>query len=306
MVRIGVDLGGTKIEGIVLGDDGQVLNKLRVATPAADYEQTVASVCELLQTLQSSLDQPTSVGIGTPGALTADTALMKNSNSVCLNGRPLKQDIESILGYQVRLENDANCLVLSEAHYGAARDAYSVFGAILGTGCGGGVVINKTLVTGPNQIAGEWGHNPLPFPVLELVGEPRVCHCGRSNCIETVLSGRGLKQTFLELTGRDTDAVDIAAQANDGDDAAQACIAIYSKQLARCLATVVNLIDPEAIVLGGGLSNIDSLYDTVLPDMEDYVFTTGLKTRLLRPQFGDASGAIGAACLWPSRPAKNC
>ncbi len=155
----------------MLGDDGRYSTSCARASPR-EQDADRQSVCELLRTLQSSLDQPTSVGIGTPGALTADTALMKNSNSVCLNGRPLKQDIESILGYQVRLENDANCLVLSEAHYGAARDAYSVFGAILGTGCGGGVVINKTLVTGPNQIAGEWGHNPLPFPVLELVGEP--------------------------------------------------------------------------------------------------------------------------------------
>jgi len=298
-VRIGIDLGGTKIEGIVLSDTGEVNEKLRVATPAADYEQTVASVCEVIQQLQAKLPSATSVGIGTPGALASTTGLMKNSNSVCLNDRPLHADIEAALGYTVRLENDANCLVLSEAHYGAARNAYSVFGAILGTGCGGGVVIDNKLVSGPNQIAGEWGHNALPSSVLELVAEPRRCHCGRSNCIETVLSGRGLKQSFLEQTGRELDAADIAAAALDGDAQAQAVIAIYSQQLARCLATVVNLLDPEVIVLGGGLSNIASLYDSVLPHMAEFVFTTDLQTRLVRPQFGDASGAIGAACLWP-------
>ncbi|MEQ8953894.1 MAG: ROK family protein [Gammaproteobacteria bacterium] len=302
-MRVGVDLGGTKIEGIVVADSGEINDKLRIDTPAQDYEQTVAAVCDVVSRLQASLDTPATVGIGTPGALDQH-GLMKNSNSVCLNGRPLKQDLETILAYPIRIENDANCFALSEAHYGAGRNARSVFGVILGTGTGGGIVIEGNLLTGPNSIAGEWGHNNIPVSVRELIEADRQCYCGRRNCIETVLSGRGLKQTFQDRWGQSMDAMRIAELARAGDAAANACIDLYCKQLARCLATVVNLIDPEVIVLGGGLSNIDALYDSVPSYMEAHVFTEGLLTRLTRPGFGDASGALGAACLWPrSQPA---
>ncbi len=298
-MRIGLDLGGTKIEGILLSASGVVEQKLRVDTPADNYDETVTTLCRVIFQLQSELDARTSVGIGTPGALTPQ-GLMKNSNSVCLNGRALKQDIETTLGYEVKIENDANCFALSEAHFGAGKNAHSVFGVILGTGTGGGVVVDKKLLTGPNRIAGEWGHNSIPVSVRELIDGDRECYCGRANCIETVLSGRGLKQTFLEQSGRELEARDIARLAKDGDQAAAKCIDTYCQQLARCLATVVNIVDPEVVVLGGGLSHIEQLYDLVIGYMEGFVFTEGVLTTITQPTFGDASGALGAACLWPA------
>lgn len=295
-MRIGIDLGGTKIEGIVLANDGSVAEKVRVDTPAASYSRTVQALCDVIQKLQSS--NQFSVGVGTPGSLSLPSELMKNSNSVCLNGQPLKQDIEAILGYEVRLENDANCFALSEAHYGVARDVQSVFGAILGTGCGGGIVVNKTLLTGPNSIAGEWGHNSIPSSVRELIQDDRVCYCGKLNCNETVLSGRGLQQSFRELTEKELSAVAIAEMAQNGDAEAKACIELYANQLARCLSTVINLTDPYMIVLGGGLSNISALYDLVPQYLGGHVFTDVIQTKIAAPSFGDASGALGAACLW--------
>ena len=295
-MRIGIDLGGTKIEGIVLADDGTVTDKIRVDTPADNYASTVRTVCDVVEQLQPS--EKLTVGIGTPGTLAMPEGTMKNSNSVCLNGHPLKKDIEAILGYQVRVENDANCFVLSEAHYGAAKDVQNVFGVILGTGCGGGVVVNKKLLVGPNSIAGEWGHNSIPVSVHELIGADRICHCGRVNCIETVLSGRGLQQSYLEQTGKEATAKSIAEQAQANEDAAVVCLNRYAKQLARCLSTVINVLDPHMIVLGGGLSNISTLYDLVPQELAGHVFTDEVKTRITRPSFGDASGALGAACLW--------
>ena len=295
-MRIGIDLGGTKIEGIVLADDGTVTDKIRVDTPADNYASTVRTVCDVVEQLQPS--EKLTVGIGTPGTLAMPEGTMKNSNSVCLNGHPLKKDIEAILGYQVRVENDANCFVLSEAHYGAAKDVQNVFGVILGTGCGGGVVVNKKLLVGPNSIAGEWGHNSIPVSVHELIGADRICHCGRVNCIETVLSGRGLQQSYLEQTGKEATAKSIAEQAQANEDAAVVCLNRYAKQLARCLSSVINVLDPHMIVLGGGLSNISTLYDLVPQELAGHVFTDEVKTRITRPSFGDASGALGAACLW--------
>lgn len=297
-MRIGIDLGGTKIEGIVLANDGSVLTKHRVATPASNYEATVTAVCEVVETLRVNSREAMPVGVGTPGAV-SENGLMKNSNSVLLNGRALQQDIESKLGYAIRIENDANCFALSEAHFGAAKEARIVFGVIIGTGTGGGIVIDKQLLNGPNRIAGEWGHNALPDSARELIDGSRQCYCGRKNCIETVLSGRGLRQTFKERYADERSAAEIAALAQQGDANATESISIYSQQLARCLATVVNVIDPDIIVLGGGLSNIASLYDSVTDHMRPYVFTDKLLTRLSRPTFGDASGALGAACLWP-------
>jgi len=303
-MRIGIDLGGTKIEGILLSPTGEVADKIRVDTPAQKYLETVDALCEVIDQLQQlSPTKKCSVGIGTPGALSPankhDFELMKNCNSICLNGEPLKVDIERRLGYTTRIENDANCFVLSEACYGAALSARTVFGVILGTGTGGGITIDKQLHTGPNRIAGEWGHNCVPSSVRELITQDRQCYCGRKNCNETVLSGRGLKQSHLERSGTELEATEIARLATSGDDEANETIQTYCKQLARCLATVVNLLDPDMIVLGGGLSNISQLYTQVPRLMEEHVFTENMLTVLSAPRFGDASGAIGAACLWP-------
>lgn len=303
-MRIGVDLGGTKIEGILLSPSGEVTEKIRVDTPAQEYLETVDALCEVIGQLQQlSPSKECSVGIGTPGALSPANEngieLMKNCNSICLNDEPLKVDIEERLGYVTRLENDANCFVLSEACYGAAMSARTVFGVIIGTGTGGGIVIDKKLHTGPNRIAGEWGHNCIPSSVRELITKDRQCYCGRKNCIETVLSGRGLKQSHLERSGTELEALEIARLAASGDNEAGETIETYCKQLARCLSTVVNLLDPDMIVLGGGLSNISQLYAEVPRHMADHVFTDKMLTTLSAPKFGDASGAIGAACLWP-------
>ena len=226
-MRIGIDLGGTKIEGILLADDGTIEQKIRVDTPGGDYLETVEALCQMVEELQPFSGDKLKVGIGTPGALSMTSQLMKNCNSICLNGHPLKKDIEEILGYEIRMENDANCFALSEAHYGSARDSNTVFGVILGTGTGGGIVINKRLHTGPNSIAGEWGHNPLPCSVRELIEEDRHCYCGRRNCIETVLSGRGLRQTFLDRYEVEAEAAQIAAMAVDGAQDAIDCIQLY-------------------------------------------------------------------------------
>lgn len=299
-MRIGIDLGGTKIEGIILSPDGQVVAKQRLPTPGSDYDAIVGTVCELVESLQARASKQLTVGIGTPGALSQPTAVMKNCNSIQLNGRPLQQDLERRLGYTVRLENDANCFALSEAHFGAARNDRIVFGVILGTGTGGGIVIDKHLLNGPNSIAGEWGHNSLPSSARGFIGDDRTCYCGRSNCIETVLSGRGLAMTYQENYGANLSAADIAQAATIGDAQAVACLQQYCEQLARCLATVVNVIDPDVIVLGGGLSNIAALYTAVPELMRAHVFTDDLRTHLAAPSFGDASGALGAACLWPA------
>jgi predicted NBD/HSP70 family sugar kinase len=231
--------------------------------------------------------------------LTTPEGVLKNCNSICLNGQPLKKDIEQALGYEIRMENDANCFTLSEALYGSAKKANTVFGVILGTGTGGGIVINKQLLTGPNAIAGEWGHNCLPSSTRGLIDSDRTCYCGRRNCIETVLSGRGLKQTFCERYEQDLEAAQIAQMAAAGDQDCIDCIQLYCQQLASCLATVVNILDPDMIVLGGGLSNIDELYQSVPIFMQEFVFTDDMLTKLSAPGFGDASGARGAACLWP-------
>lgn len=298
-MRIGIDLGGTKIEGILLAGDGTIIQKIRVATPGENYTETVEALCRVVTELQDYSAGRLSVGIGTPGALSVSNEVLKNCNSICLNGQPLKKDIEQTLGYEIRIENDANCFTLSEALYGSAKEANIVFGVILGTGTGGGIVVNKKLLTGPNSIAGEWGHNSIPSSARELIEADRSCYCGGRNCIETVLSGRGLKQTFSERYGQDLEATQIAKMAVAGDQNAIDCVQLYCQQLARCLATVVNVIDPDMIVLGGGLSNIDELYRSVPVFMEEFVFTDIMLTELSAANFGDASGARGAACLWP-------
>ena len=296
-MRIGVDLGGTKIEGIVLSDDGSIAEKIRVDTPSENYSDTLGALCLLVESLQIE-GNGYPVGIGTPGTLTRNSEIMKNCNSICLNGEPLKKDVEDRLGYEVRIENDANCFTLSEAHYGSGLGMSSVFGVIIGTGTGGGIVINNSLQTGVNRIGGEWGHNPIPISVRELIDADRICYCGRHNCIETVLSGRGLSQSHFEKTGNKLEALQIAKLADSDDQSAKDTIQLYCQQLARCLATVVNVIDPDMIVLGGGLSNIKELYRCVPAMMAEHVFSDEVLTQLSAPSFGDASGARGAACLW--------
>lgn len=298
-MRIGIDLGGTKIEGIILDEHDKLVTRHRKPTPTDSYQETVDQISAMVAKLQAQLDSRVPVGIGIPGAISTATQRMKNCNSTCLNNRPLKQDIESALGYEVRLENDANCFVLSEARLGSAREYNSVFGVILGTGVGGGLYINGELLSGRNRIGGEWGHNPLPASVLELIGKDRQCYCGRCNCIETVLSGPGLSRSHAEVFGEVLDAMDIAKAASEEDADCRKSLDTHTMILAACLATVINVVDPQAIVLGGGLSNTDSFYKDLPGLLPDYVFSDSVETVILRPEHGDASGALGAACLWP-------
>jgi fructokinase len=295
MPRIGVDLGGTKIEGIVLDDDGSYRLRRRVATPAGDYDGTLRAVVDLVAGLESSVGRTCRIGIGTPGAPSPANGLLRNANSTCLNGRPVRQDLETLLDRPVRIANDADCFALSEATDGAAAGADSVFGVIIGTGTGGGVVIDGRLLQGPNAIAGEWGHNPLPWPRDEERPGP-LCYCGKRGCIETWLSGPGMARDF-DPTGTTTPPgiVDLATQ---GDAAAEACLQRYEDRLARSLAGVINLLDPEVIVLGGGLSQIGRLYTGVTSRLARYLFSDTLRTRLLPPRHGDSSGVRGAARLW--------
>jgi predicted NBD/HSP70 family sugar kinase len=295
-VRIGIDLGGTKIEGLALGDDGSELARRRVATPAGDYDATLAAVGRLVADLERETGRTGSVGVGTPGAISPATGLLRNSNSVVLNRRPLRADLARTLGREVRLANDANCFALSEATDGAAAGAAVVFGVILGTGVGGGIVVDRKVLAGRNAIAGEWGHNPLPWPEpAELPGPP--CYCGRSGCIETFLSGPGLARDHRAAPGEERSAAEIAAAAA-GVAAARASIERHAERLARALAHVINLLDPDVIVLGGGLSRIGSLYARVPELWARHVFSDAVSTPLVPPRFGDASGVRGAAWLW--------
>ena len=296
-MRIGIDLGGTKIEGIRLDESGKADKKIRIGTPATNYDDVIKATCSLINDLQTK--KRLTVGIGTPGTLDSKKNIMKNSDSLCLNGKPFKKDIENELGYSVEVENDANCFTLSEANYGTGEGFECVFGVVLGTGCGGGLVHRKTLINGPNRIAGEWGHNCIPVSVRKLIESDRLCHCGRFNCIETVLSGRGLKQTFRELSAIEMESEEIAEQARLNNSKAIDCIDIYARQLAGCLSTIINVIDPDIIVLGGGLSNIKSLYQLIPKYLRGQVFNDTVLTKVAPASFGDASGARGAACLWP-------
>jgi fructokinase len=281
-VRIGIDLGGTKIEGIALDDAGSVLLRTRVPTPRGDYAGTVAAIAALVGEIESATGARGSVGVGIPGALSRISGRVKNANSTWLNGRPLHGDLEAALGRPVRLANDANCFALSEAVDGAGRGARVVFGVILGTGVGGGIVVDGRLLEGPNAIAGEWGHNPLPLPAGDDLPLQR-CWCGRAGCIETYLCGPAL--------GREREI--------DGE----AALTRYEARLARALAGVINLLDPDVIVLGGGVSNLDRLYGNVPRLWGAQVFSDQVTTRLARPVHGDSSGVRGAAWLWGGAPA---
>ena len=296
--RIGIDLGGTKIEAAAIDTAGGTQARRRIATPVGDYRGTIAAVVGLVAAIESETGASGSIGIGIPGTIVADTGLVKNANSTWLNGRPLGRDVEAALSRPVRFANDANCFALSEATDGAAAGCGIVFGAILGTGVGGGIVIGGGLLVGANAIAGEWGHNPLPAPAPdEWPGPP--CYCGRTGCIETFLSGPGLMADHRHHTGSALAAPAIAAAAAAGDYECRATLDRHTDRLARALASVINLLDPDAIVLGGGLSALAHLYEEVPRRWGCHVFSDRVATRLLPPRHGDASGVRGAARLWP-------
>jgi predicted NBD/HSP70 family sugar kinase len=297
LIRIGIDLGGTKTEILALDDRRNELLRRREPTPAGDYDATLALIARLVRETESTIGKRGSVGVGTPGAISPATRRLRNSNSTCLNGRALKDDLERAIGREIRMENDANCFALSEATDGAARRCTSVFGVILGTGVGGGIVINGRVLGGVNAIAGEWGHNPLPWPRADELPGPS-CYCGRSGCIETFLSGPALAADHEAASGRKVASEAIVEMAAAGDAVAMQSLARYEGRLARGLASVINVLDPEAIVLGGGLSNIERLYTNVPPLWSEWVFSDVVRTRLVRNDHGDSSGVRGAALLW--------
>jgi len=287
--RIGIDLGGTKIEALALDDAGREVFRKRVLAPRGDYAATLAAVAALVNEIGAG-----SVGIGIPGALSRTTGLVKNANSTWLIGRPLKQDLERALGREVRLENDANCFALSEAVDGAGQGAPVVFGVILGTGVGAGIVVDQRVIIGRNAIAGEWGHNPLPLPTAADLPLP-ACYCGRAGCIETYLCGPALERDHESLTGQQLAAREIAALHSPA-------LERYIERLARSLAGVINILDPDVIVLGGGMSNVERLYSEVPRRWARHVFSDQVATRLARNKHGDSSGVRGAAWLWNSVP----
>lgn len=312
-MRLGIDLGGSKIEIIALADDGRELFRKRVATPQGDYLATVEQICQLVADTEVFLQQSESaaaffcagnkpsLGIGIPGALSLKTGLVKNANSVCLIGQPLLADLETSLGQRVRINNDANCLTVSEATDGAAAGDEIVFGVIIGTGTGGGISFNQQVLTGVNAIAGEWGHNPLPWRHPDD-GEIQACYCGRNDCIETFLSGPGMLRRFnhsASVIRQAESPQEIVLRAEQGDKQAEAFISLYEDWMARALASVINILDPHSIVLAGGLSNIKRLYQTVPQRWPAYVFSDTVSTRLVRALHGDSSGVRGAAWLWP-------
>lgn len=296
-LRLGVDLGGTKIEVVALDARGEALVRRRVPTPRDDYAATLAAVAALVLDVEREIGARGTVGIGTPGSISRATGLLRGSNSVCLNGRPIERDLEHALGRAVRITNDANCFALSEAVDGAGEGAAVVFGAILGTGVGAGIVVRGEVLDGPNAIAGEWGHNPLPWARDdERPGPP--CFCGRAGCIETFVSGAGLERDHVRATGEPLEAHAIVARAASGDAACEATLVRYEDRLARALSHVINLLDPDVIVLGGGLSNAARLYANVPALWGAWVFSDRVDTRLVPHRHGDSSGVRGAAWLW--------
>ncbi len=300
-MRIGIDLGGTKIEGIAMRGSEEVA-RIRVDTPRGDYPATVEAVAALVDALEQRTGARATVGVGIPGTISSVTGLVKNANSVCLIGQPLRADLERRLRREIRIVNDANCFAVSEAADGAGSGAEVVFGVIVGTGTGAGIVVRGKVLTGPNGIAGEWGHNPLPWPRDDEHPGP-ACYCGRHGCIETFLSGPGLEADFERHTGQRRDPVAIAAAAQSGEGPALETLARYEHRMARALASVINVLDPDVIVLGGGMSNIAHLYEAVPQMWMPFVFSDTVITRLVPARHGDASGVRGAAWLWPMETA---
>ncbi|MGH8714468.1 MAG: ROK family protein [Casimicrobiaceae bacterium] len=297
MIRLGVDLGGSKIEIVALAPDGRELFRRRAPTPQDGYVAVLDAIAALVGAAESALGAKASVGVGTPGSVSRATGLLRGSNSTCLNGKPIAADLAARLGREVRISNDANCFALSEATDGAAAGAVTVFGVILGTGVGAGIAVRGRALTGPNAIAGEWGHNPMPWPEGgERPGPP--CFCGLTGCIETFLSGPGLEREHRQSGGETLAARDICAGADAGDAACEASLQRYEQRLARALAHVINILDPDVIVLGGGLSNMRRLYNRVPRLWCDWVFSDRVDTRLVAHRHGDSSGVRGAAWLW--------
>ena len=297
-MRIGVDLGGTKVEIAALKPGGTIALRERHGAPRDDYEATVRAIRDLVHAAEATLGTTCSVGVGIPGAISPATGLVKNANSTWLNGLPLDRDLSAALSREVRLANDANCFALSEASDGAGKGKRVVFGVILGTGVGGGVVVDGRVLVGPNAIAGEWGHNPLPWADASEAQGP-TCYCGKSGCIETWLSGPALSAQFTAVDNRKIDVAEIAASANAGNPYAQTTLANYERRLAKSLAHLVNILDPDVIVLGGGVSNLDRLYTNIPPLIGDYAFSDKVATPVVKNHWGDSSGVRGAAWLWP-------
>lgn len=299
-IRIGIDLGGTKIEAIALESDGTIRARRRVPAPRGDYQATVTALRDLAQAVESEAGATGPIGVGIPGTISPATGLIKNANSVWLIGHPLDQDLANATGRSVRLANDANCFALSEASDGAGADHSVVFGVILGTGCGSGIVVDGRIVSGPNSIAGEWGHNPLPWPQPDELPGPK-CYCGKFGCQETFMAGTGLERDFRDQTGRDLKGPDIVAAAEAGDAQAEAALQRYEHRLARGLAAILNVLDPDIVVLGGGMSNQDRLYRNVPKLWGAFVFSDTVVTPLVKNRHGDSSGVRGAAWLWPAQ-----
>lgn len=296
-LRIGIDLGGTKIAAIALDGDGTTLASRRMATPKGDYSATIEAIADLIDSLERQVGRQGTIGVGIPGSLSPATGRVRNANSTWLNGHPFDRDLATHLERRIRMENDANCFALSESHDGAAAGAKSVFGVILGTGCGAGIVIDGKLLNGPLGVSGEWGHNPLPWSTDDEHPGP-VCWCGKYGCMETWVSGPALTADHERRSGDRKSVQEIAADAARGEEAAQSSLEAHAGRLARGLAGVINLIDPEVIVLGGGLSSLEHLYET-LPDlMTPYLFSDLTNATIRPPHFGDASGVRGAAWLW--------
>lgn len=300
-MRIGIDLGGTKTEVIALSDQGEELYRYRVPTPRNDYEQTLAAITDLVKRAEAATGQRGTVGMGIPGTLSPVTGLVKNANSTWLNGRPLDKDLQRLLGREVRIANDANCLAVSEAVDGAAAGLQTVFAVIIGTGCGAGVALNGQAHSGGNGNAGEWGHNPLPWMDEDELNYRREvpCYCGKAGCIETFISGTGFATDYQRLSGIDRKGAEIIQQIEQQDPVAELVMSRYELRLAKSLAHVVNILDPDMIVLGGGMSNVERLYQTVPQLVKNWVFGGEFATPIRQAVHGDSSGVRGAAWLWP-------
>lgn len=298
-VRIGIDLGGTKTEIIALSYNGEVLARHRNPTPQHDYLSTLQNIVNLIAQVEKKLNTTATVGIAMPGAIVKTSGLVKNSNSVWLNDKPLLTDLQDMLKRPIKAANDANCFALSEATDGAAAESNIVFGVIIGTGTGAGIVINRQILTGANSISGEWGHNPLPWPDPDELPGP-LCYCGKQGCIETFLSGPGLENDHQNRSGKKLPADQIATGAEQGHKECAASLQRYEQRMARALASVINILDPDIIVLGGGLSNITQLYEHVPRLWQHWVFSDKVTTRFVAPHHGDSSGVRGAAWLWPA------
>jgi len=299
-MRIGIDLGGTKIEGRAFDSNGVELDRLRVPTPREDYPGTLAAIVDVARSLENRTGQQGTVGVGIPGSVVRSTGLVKNANSTWLNGRAIEVDLTKLMGREVRCANDANCLAVSEATDGAGAGFPIVFGVIIGTGCGGGISINGKVHNGPNGLAGEWGHNPLPRQT-EAEWPGPVCYCGRLSCIEMWCCGTGLERDFVTVTGRPLRGPEIVKLSEAGDAEAEAAIVRLEDRLAKSLATIYNSLDPDCIVLGGGLSQLDRLYTNLPPLISTYTFGGPVETPIRKAIHGDASGVRGAAWLWPQQ-----